>query len=318
MATKTKEKAVRRSNLEDIAVPPEQEARTLRERAMLVSAPMGCWSGQGRDNKTTGKMREEAKAEGRIGVFIKEKLDASYLSPVNRVIQTARAYHKAVTLPWGDDQRRLLAAMIFFAYKKQMTAYEREFWVEVDKFLDQLYDERGSLRPELVKVERKRLGGLFDINDYPTRDEMRRRFKFRVYVDPIPTSDDFRVSLSGEETEEIKREYDTEVRSRMREGVVSIYDAASNAVGELREKLADPDAEIRSSSFAALKRLVASLPQLNSVLQDPTITEMGKKLADDLLAVPTDDVAHDMKVRSATKMKADAILKVLEPLRAKA
>jgi len=290
--------------LEDIAV--QEDSTDLRTRAMLIRLTAGMWRGKGRDDSVSDELRERAGGKGKVGTFTKHYMDPEVVSKIEQTYWNARRYHRSITLPWGDDLKRLLASQSFFAYKQTMAKFEREFWMHVDEYVRNYRSN--------VQAQRVRLGKMWRESDYPSEQEVRGMFRFAVLVEPIPTSDDFRLSLSQDEEKDLKRAYDEEMRARMKGAVQDVFDNIRDTVETLQGKLADPDANIRSTTFGALRKLVATLPQLNSIVQDPNITALGKQIAETLLDVDVDAVAHDSRVRKATKSKADTLLDALKPL----
>jgi len=296
----------------DIPAPAEQQeqdtAHSLHERAMLVRSTISRWYGTGADEESVAALRSDRLPRGEIGTFTKRFMTRDRLKKVNAVTNEARKFHKSLTLPWGDSGARLLNVTQFFEYKKKMSAYERDFYIAVEEFLAEY--------PDAILAQKERLGKMWRESDYPSMDVMRSRFRFTVLVEPLPSSDDFRVKLSADEAVEIKKAYEGEMRSRLKGAVQEVFERVQEAVGELQGKLADPDAQVRSTTFEPLRKLVASLPQLNAVVQDPHIAALGNSIARDLLALDPGAVKDDKKVRSDAKKKADSILAALKPLRA--
>lgn len=305
-------KAHRGTTLSDVDIPaPEVQeqdmSRSLHERAMLVRSTISRWYGTGVDEEVVAELREAKGATGEIGSFTKRYMTRDRLRKVNQVTAEARKYHKQMTLPWGDSGMRLLNVTQFFDYKRKMSAYERDFYLAVEEFLREY--------PAAIEAQRERLGGMWRESDYPSVEAMRHRFRFSVLVEPLPTSDDFRVKLSGDEAAEIKREYENEIRVRMKGAVKDVFERVQEAVQEVQEKLRDPNAGLRDSSFDALRKLVASLPQLNAVVQDPHVAQLGKEIAQGLLSVDPAVAKKDVAVRNTARQKADSILAALKPLR---
>lgn len=291
----------------DLPKDSADETRSLHERAMLVRSTISRWYGSGADHEVVEEIRKSKEAKGQVGSFTKRLMTRDRLKKINRITNDARKYHKSVTLPWGDSGARLLNVTQFFDYKKKMSTFERDFYLAVEEFL--------GVYVHAVHAQKERLGKLWRETDYPTLDEMRDRFRFSVLVEPLPSSEDFRIKLSADEASEIKKEYEAEMRSRLKGAVHDVFARVQETVSEVQEKLADPDAQIRSTTFEALRKLVASLPQLNAVVRDPAIAKLGNEIASNLLTMDTDAIKHDAKTRSTAKKKADDILAALKPLR---
>lgn len=285
---------------------PSDELGGLRERAVLARLSIGCWTGSGKDEQIVEKLRQEAGGNGKVGTFTKKYMSRDYIpfSNIHTVINVARAYHKKMTLPWGDAGVRVLPASVFLEYKKQMTTYERDFAVAVDLFF--------AGYNEAVEIQRERLGKMWDARDYPTEEQLRRKFRLQCVVEPIPTADDFRLKLSKERAQEIRQDYEEEVKDRMRGAVLEVYANIREVVETLKDKVDDPSNKIQNRTFAPIRRLVQTLGPLNSIVQDPNITALEKRLATELLSVDVN--ADEAIVRKESRTKADSILAALKPL----
>ncbi len=299
--------------LADIDVKhPEQQAvqddtRSLQERAMLVRSTISRWYGTANDEEVVAEIRQSKEAKGEIGSFTKRLMTRDKFSKISSITNEARKFHKQMTLPWGDSGARLLNVTQFFEYKRKMSGFERDFYIAVEAFLEQYQ--------HAVAEQKERLGKMWRESDYPSLEVMRQRFRFAVLVEPLPSSDDFRIKLSKDEALEIRAEYEAEVKARLKAAVKEVFERVQETVGDLQGKLADPDAQIRSTTFEPLRKLVASLPQLNAVVQDPNIASLGNSIAKELLALDPGAVKDDKAVRSEAKKKADNILAALKPLR---
>lgn len=298
----------------DITPPPpptadEKDPRGLQERAVLVRTTTSEWHGIGADHTITEDVRSANDSNGQdIGVFSKRKMDKRILAPIKKVIRDWRQWEREHTMAWADRGTRLLSIETFFVYKKEAAKAVRSF--------DLAVDELCKVWPQAVEQQKQRLKGkLWRASDYPSVEQLRAMFSLRVLVEPIPTGDDFRIKLSKEEAEEIRRSYDAEQKARLKGAVRDVFDRMNEVVTELRDKLADADVNVRKGSFESLRKLVAVLPQLNVAVQDPNIANLGNQIARELLAVDAGEVNDDQGVRNEVAKKADKLLAALKPLR---
>lgn len=296
----------------EVAAPaPEQEndpSRGIQERALLVRTATAFWHGTNTDHVITKEICDAKDVRGVGGRFVKIAMDPGVLKKLYKIIRDWRKYEREHSLPWGDDNRRLLSIESFFAYKKQAAVAAREFDLAVDELVREY--------PKAVAKQRERLQKMWRAEDYPSVHELRDCYSLRMFVEPIPTGDDFRVKLSKNEAEEIRQAYDAEIKARLKDAVRNVFDQMNELVTALRDKLADSDASLRKGSFEALRKLVDVLPQLNAAVQDPHIRELGNQIARDLLALDAAEVNDDQGMRNTAKSKADKLLAALKPLRA--
>ena len=69
-----------------------------------------------------------------------------------------------------------------------MREFEQSFSKQVDDFLD--------FYPSYIEHVKPELNGLFREEDYPSADALRKKFGLKLEVLPIPSGDDFRVTMS--------------------------------------------------------------------------------------------------------------------------
>jgi hypothetical protein len=281
----------------------EEKTGVLRERAMLVRFSVSRWYGTGADEEVVQDLKEKHSARGDIGTFTKRFMSRDRMGAINAVTNEARKFHKTMTLPWGDSGSRLLNADLFFDYKKEMTAFEMRFGAAVEEFLARF--------PEFVKQEKERLNGLFKEGDYPSAEALRKRFTWRLDIEPIPSAEDFRVDLGEDELHRIRHDIEHRVEEAVKEASGEIYARIGELVSNLQEKLTDADAQVRESLFVHLKEMVVVLPKLN-MTNDPHLAAIGEQITKDLLAQTADEVRDDPKKRNDVAKKAGKILDAMK------
>lgn len=305
MATKNKGKAASKTGEKKTSAPiaPRTEAKTqlLRERAMLVRFSVGRWYGTGADEAVVSDLRTKHEATGDIGTFTKRFMSRHRLAAINQVTNDSRRFHKAMTLPWGDSGSRLLSADLFFDYKREMTAYEMKFNESVEEFL--------ANYPKYIKAEKERLGTLFKDSDYPSVDDLRKRFTYSLVIDPIPSAEDFRVDLGEEEMKRIRAEIEQHVDASLKEASQELWSRLQEMIEKIKERL-DGDSSIRKAMFEHLGDLVAVLPKLN-VSNDPNLRSIAERISKELLSESVEAMRDDEHVRKETSKKADKILDVM-------
>lgn len=269
---------------------------------MLVRLAHGRWYGQAADEQVVSDLREKAKATGDVGVFTKRLMERQHLAAINAVVNDARRYHKAMTLPWAEPFR-ILSADLFMDYRATMAEYESKFEKAVREFLQKFDD--------LKKQEEKRLGKLYRDSDYPQHDALKARFYVRVRFEAIPDADDFRVRLGGDDIKAVRDQINAEVSANLHEATVEIWKRLHELVKKLRDTLKDSDAGVRGALFSNLKDIVAVMPKLN-LTGDKKLEALTARVAKELLAEDVGAVKDDDKLRADIGKKADDILSAME------
>jgi hypothetical protein len=285
------------------AARSQQFKNTLRERAMLVRFATGRWYGRGADDDVVRDVKHRNNALGDVGTFTKRFMQRDRMASIDQAVNDARKIHKQMTRAWGDFGVRMLPATLFFDYKKEMTACEMRFNAAVEEFISRF--------DEFKAAEKARLNGLFKDADYPSKEDLRRRYYWKLNIDPIPDAEDFRVDLGAEEMSRVRADIEKEVKVAFEGAITEVWEQLFEQVEKIKERLASSDTQVRSVLFDNLKDLIVLLPKFN-VLGDPKLTEMGERITKELLSEDLGALREDEKVRGEVAKKADKILDAMK------
>jgi len=282
----------------------------LAERAMLVTLRISSWSGMMLDKEVTEDVNESYKADKEAGRYNKRLVAASFLKGVSQTHTKARKTHKLLTLPWEDDGTRILGSVGYINYVTLMKDIHRKIDIQVKEFL--------TMREDYIRDGSKRLGKMFDADDYPSTDEVRDKFDFDLEYNKVPDAADFRVALGDESIKAIIKGIEMRTNKRLQNAMDDVFERIEKTVSHMVEKLRayQPEAGkradtiIRDSIVQNIFELTRVLPILN-ITNDPRITELEKRLTADLVASPV-MLRTDAKLRAVTLSKADAILKKVQ------
>lgn len=280
----------------------------LSERAMLSHVRVSMWTARRVDRKVTDEVNESNGAAADAGRYNKLLVDKSALAPVVFAANHARTFHYSRTLPWQDDGARLLPAAAFLDYSAQLRAIKGTFESAVTDFL------KGY--PEAIEAARERLAGLFRAEDYPSVDDIRRRFGFDVLVNPVPAGADFRVDLGDGQAEIIRREIEDRAAAQLNDAMKDVYrrvaDACERMVERLRAYQPGGDGEraqgvFRDSLVENVRDLASILPALN-ITADPHLADIAARMRRDLTKYDAADLRDSDAARETVADAAAAIL----------
>lgn len=271
----------------------------LRDDAMIVRLSISQWTARKFDKSVTKKVASEYAVDDTVGRYNKVLIAKEAIQSITQAVSAARSFHYENTLPWDDGGGRILPAENFFTYSKSMREFKERFDQAVSEFLGN-YDE---YREEA----RRRLNGMFNPADYPGSHEIAGKFEFATDIEPVPSSEDFRVKIQSKEAEKIKKELDKRVEERVQEATKDLYVRLNAVVGKLADKLADKDAIFRDSLVENIVELVNLLPKLN-VAGDKALDDLRAETKKKLGALEPDTLRKDEKVRAKAANDAKAIL----------
>ncbi len=268
----------------------------IQKSSLIVSLSMSQWSARKLDKKITEEVRDQHSAAQDAGRYNKLLVSKQHMEDVQKAVSSARTFHYENTLPWGDNNERLLPAKNYFEYVTEIAKLKRDFEYAVEGFI-QNYDT-------VIQEARVRLNGMFREADYPSRADIVDKFGFKTTFMPVPEND-FRLELSQDEIDKLKGDVEVEIGNRLRDAVSDIWTRIKEQLTHMKVKLRDDKAIFRDSLFENLKELVQLLPKLN-VTDDPNLNLVCTEMAGILTSPEAVRANPDLR-----QIKADEVEKVL-------
>jgi hypothetical protein len=228
----------------------------ITERAMLAAVHISIWTAVKHDRKVSCDVANQHGAHESAGRYNKQLLrGAERLDALRTLAGQIRQHFYKITQPWSDEGYRLLPAHFYFELTTQMREFERAFSQSIDEFLE--------VYPSYIEQVRPELNGLFREEDYPSAEKLRAKFGVKLEVLPIPSGDDFRVTLSEEEQARVAREIDESVRESLNRGTKDLWARLTDVVTHMVDKLNEPESRFHASLVTNVFDLVDLLPRLN-------------------------------------------------------
>jgi len=272
----------------------------ITERAMLGAVHISIWTAVKHDRKVSRDVARQHGAYDGAGRYNKQLLrEAEKLESLRSLSGQIRQYFYKITLPWSDEGYRLLPAHFYFELTSKMREFERAFAQQVEEFL--------TVYPSYVEQVRPELNGLFREEDYPSTDKLRNKFGVRLEVLPIPSGNDFRVTLSEEEKARVAREIDENVRESLQRGTEDLWRRLKGVVSHMVERLNEPESRFHASLVTNICDLVDLLPRLN-VNQDEELNRFADTIRNRLCGFTARDLKKNEILRAAAANDAAQIL----------
>jgi hypothetical protein len=242
----------------------------ITERAMLAAIHISIWTAVKHDRKVSRDVANQHGAHESAGRYNKKLLQgAEKLEALRTLAGQIRQYFYKITLPWSDEGLRLLPAHFYFELTGKMREFDQVFAQQVDEFL--------AVYPNYIEQVRPELNGLFREEDYPSVEKLRSKFALKLEVLPIPSGNDFRVTLSEEEQARVTCEIDASVRQSLQRGTEDLWTRLKGVVTHLVDRLNDPESRFHSSLITNVFDLVDLLPRLN-VGQDEELNRFANHI----------------------------------------
>jgi hypothetical protein len=218
----------------------------------------------------------------------------------------ARLYHNQTTLSWSDKGARLLPTSLFMDYKSNMNVYQNNMTTMIEDFYANYAD--------LIDLAKHHMGDLFNPYDYPSIEELRSKFGFRLVFSPLPEGGDFRLDIPKADMEELGEQYESAFNDRLKDAMREPWEKLHKTLVHISEKLTDVEGDDETKKryhdtlITNAQELCGLLTHLN-VTKDPMLETARRSLELTMLGVDIDAIKESPDVRSSVKAKVDDILK---------
>jgi len=276
-------------------------SKILQEKALLVRLSLPSYSGRKEDKAAKAIVtREIGIAEKSIKAIT--YLMPEYVSEVQSKIGRLRNWHYSVTLPWGRGVD-IVPIKMYFEYVQKFGKMKDEIHYSVENFIDHL--------PEAIERDKYLRKGLFKGADYPTAEELRRKFKVAVNFEPVPSRDDFRVNLQNEEIEKIQNMLEESLKEKEKEAMRDLWVRLYEPVKAMAETLNSGKKGFHRTLVGNVENMCQLLTKLNFT-EDPDLEEKRKKVEDELTRYSSEDLKNNEDLAKSVGKKAEDILKDME------
>jgi hypothetical protein len=218
----------------------------------------------------------------------------------------ARLYHNQTTLSWSDKGARLLPTSLFMDYKSNMNVYQQNMNTMIEDFYVNYAD--------LIDLAKHHMGDLFNPYDYPSIEELRNKFGFRLVFSPLPEGGDFRLDIPKADMDELGQQYESAFNDRLKDAMREPWEKLHKTLIHISEKLTDIEGDDETKKryhdtlITNAQELCGLLTHLN-VTKDPLLENARRSLELTMLGVDIEAIKESPDVRSSVKAKVDDILK---------
>ncbi len=270
----------------------------LNEKSMLVTLKISQFTARKEDREVSKEIEETHQTKGDAGKYQKLLLNKKAIGNIQTIVGKARAFHYENTLPWGDEGSRLLPTKRYFTYASEMKVFNEKFQDEVENVIRN-YDT-------LIEEAKERLGSMFKKSEYPTKDELRAKYDFRLNIYPVPDSDDFRLELNQNEINNMKAEMEENLKKIQENATKDIWKRLYKVVQHMANTLKEEDKQFQKSTVENIKILCDILPDLN-IGEDGLLEEMRLEVIKKLTEQEPDTLRTDKIIRKDIADQAEEL-----------
>ncbi len=265
-------------------------------RALIVTLRVSQWSARREDKRETDSVTMKHGAKARAARVNKSLFPScNELANIHKATAELRNYIMRVSLPWMQNGARIIKSSAYLELTQQISQRKNKWEGLVNKFVAD-YDNH-------VARAAYDLGTLYDANDYPSAQQVRRMFGIDVIFSPVPKSDDFRVTMSDEHLDKIKRDLEEATRSQVEDSMGAAYSRLRDVLSHAAEKLSQPDAIFRNSLVENVRELCENIDSLN-ITNDKRLTRLADDMADLFTNFEPDELRKDESCRKLVAEKS--------------
>lgn len=276
------------------------------KNAMLVSLNISVWQANRHDKKISdGVTTANAVKDARMGRFWKSLLPkCAVIDRMYAAQRAARTFHYDNTLEWMHDGPRVLPTANFVKYKEAMRGYKDLFERAVLDLVAQ-YDD---IKTDASIV----LGGLYNEIDYPSKEELTKKYGFSFNVMTMPAVDGLlQLDLEAEDAEELRETLEADMRGMYKRANEKLWADLHARLKTLTEKLEDPDAYVRDDTIAGVRDLAELLPRLN-VTNDEQLDMLSNRLKESLASISATSVKTNPSTRQRVAEETKTVFNVMQ------
>lgn len=280
----------------------------LSERAVLMRLSVGLPGKNRKDRNLSANVKQEHGLGQKSGSWVKNKFPDWALAPIEKVVNEARAYHAAVTLPF-DAGIGILPGALIMEYGDKIRQFKGQF--------DNLCASHFRAKyPEMIEWAKVEHNGTFDADDYPEVEEVMQAFGFRSEPLPVPDAGHFEktmLSLLGADADSVNIRVTDAMQEAQRELMRRIIEPVRAMAAKLSEtpKGERKDIIFRDTLVDNLKAIVGLAPKLNlsgDVQIDAFVQDIGAWVN----GLTADRLREEKALRGQVKQSAAATLAKLE------
>ena len=283
--------------MNDLELQEPSHIISLATSGLIVSVEVNVWSATKQDRTISEEVTNAYKADKEAARVVKHLLagDPSHKALLNHR-QTVYNWMKKRTYDWSGTSRYLPFIEIE-KFKQEFRVLEKDFEDLLDKFVVRY--------PDVVSAMAFKQGDMFNASEYPTAEEVRSRFKMRLFISDVPAGD-FRCAIAQDIAADLKQHYkeqaNDKVQEIMRDATERLVVFIKRIAHVCREAEVDADGnqkkkpKIYEGTIEGAKELCASLSSFN-LTGDARLEEMRQ----DLLATLNDISAKDLRESDATR-----------------
>jgi citrate lyase gamma subunit len=274
----------------------------LQEKALLVNLSVSLWDAKKLDKNVTREIESNHNASD-AGNFSKKLIEKSNVDTYKKLANEARMLVYNSTLPWDNSGNRLLSVKEYQHLSDKLAEIREKFNKAANDFIDSY--------PNLIENAKYRLNSLFNSSDYPSIQELKRKFNFEMNFYPLLDINDIRININQAEQDKIKAQIEENYRNQFEQAIADLWDNLHKTVKHLAETMQDKDKQFKASTLENVENLVSFLDKYN-FNNDTRLDEIKNLINKNLIGFDAETIRQDETEREKLANNAKNVLDKIE------
>lgn len=288
---------------------PQPVTPTISSSALRVGLSISVPTMRKMDKRATSQVIAHNHARKGAANVSKKLIKSNAHDDMTKLVAQIRGFHRDQTVPWGDLGDRLVSNQTLIDYRNNMAQLEDEFWDLSEQILAEY--------PQAVAQAQLQLGDMFNEAEYPSVEQLRRKFKFALTFEAVPDVGDFRVDIGNQAAEEMREQYKQVLESRINSVKQDLAERLAEPLQRMSKGLDYAEGEKPTGFRDTLVDNVLAITELMrtcNLSNDARLTDVQQQLKRTLTGVTPDGLRRDPHLRAKTKQDVDTIIKNLPSL----
>jgi hypothetical protein len=282
---------------------------SLASSGILINVEISAWGATKQDNAISEEVTATKKADRNSGSFTKKLLSNStdHRACMNER-QNIYNWIARTTYPWAGSWRYLPTAQVQ-DFMKQFKEREQNFRNLVEKLI--------AVLPTAISDQAFTQGEMFNRDDYPSDDEVRRKFGIKLYTAEVPVgdwrnkiaddlADDLTQHFNAQASEMIQKIYEHQVQNLV-DVMESIAHACTTEVVTENNETKVIRRRLYDTTFTRLQELAQQYRGFN-LAGSTKLSEAAETLSRVLNNVSIEQLRHSEGLKTEVKATMEDLL----------
>lgn len=282
---------------------------SLASAGILINVEISAWGATKQDNAISEEVTANKKADRNSGSFTKKLLanSSDHRACMNER-QNIYNWITRMTYPWAGSWRYLPTAQIT-DFMKQFKEKEQKFRALVEKLIEVL--------PSAISDQAFTQGEMFNRDDYPSDDEVRRKFNIKLYTAEVPVGD-WRNKIADDLADDLTQHFNTQasemIQNIYEHQVKNLVDVMESIAHACTTEIVTENNETKvirkrlyDSTFTRLQELAQQYREFN-LAGSTKLSEACEALSKVLSNVSADQLRHNEGLKTEVKTTMEELL----------